>query len=355
MKNKHLLFLIGLLFAFAGCDKSGYELPEPDGRLIGLQVDILHVSPRTGQTMTNAFEDKYRNNETVTGTIRSNKRINKVDIVNNVNGTVLTTLNVNGTEAQFSIPVAGMNIPFGQTGVLYFHMYFDDIGVDGFDYPSVKSYRFSVISDIPSVVSFKRADGTTTELRTTEMNIDRFYEDVRRGVVVKFKPAVNSYLVVEDSPLLRFGDNQNFSISFWIKSDHNISDPAMMGTMNWNSSNNVGWVVAWLRGVLRVVAGDGTGAKVDYRTGEPLALSTEWKFVAITFDRNNRSYIYVDGVEAASAPMTAVYIDAGVSVKINQDGTGNYGDKLGADYSQVTFYNYALTQAQVTAIFNATK
>jgi hypothetical protein len=53
--------------------------------------------------------------------------------------------------------------------------------------------------------------------------------------------------------------------------------------------------------------------------------------------------------------MTPVNIDAGVSVKINQDGTGNYGDKLGADYSAVTFYNYALTASQVTDIFNAGK
>lgn len=356
MKNNISLLLIGMILFVTGCDMSEYDLPEPDGRLIGLQVDMIHVSPRTGETLTNAYEDFYRTDETVNLTIRSNKRIARIDVVNSVSGSVLTSQSVNGMEASFNVGVDGLGIPFGQSGVLYFHLYFDDIGEDGFDYPSVKSYRFTVLADIPSVVNFQRIDGSRVELRTTEFNIGGFSEHPQRGIVATFKPGENSYLEVENSPLLNFGDSQNFSISFWINTDHNVSDPAMMGTMNWNSSNNVGWVVAYLRGVLRVAAGDGDGTKVDYRTTEDHSIMGQgWKFVAITFDRNDRSYVYVDAVEAASAPMTPVNIDAGVSVKINQDGTGNYGDKLGADYSAVTFYNYALTASQVTDIFNAGK
>ena len=357
MKKYMIFFLIVWGTVISSCDMSSYDLPEPDGRLMGLTVEFKHVSPRTGQTMVNAFKDYYRKTETVNIDIKSNFKIAKIDVVNSVTSSVLKSVDVNGTEVKFSQAVEGLNIPFGQSASLYFHFYFDDKGVDGFEYPSMKSYTFNVISDIPSVVNFKKSDGSTVELKTTDVNIDKFSEDPKKGVVVSLKGGVNSFLRVENSPLLKFGANKNFSVSFWIQSDHDISDPGLMGTLDWDSSNNKGWLIAWLNGRIRVVAGDGAGTKTDFREGDdqPKLVGPEWNLITVVFDRTGLAELYRNGVRTASAAMKPVDIDTGGNVNINQDGTGNYGDKLRAKYSQVVFYDYALNAAKVTQIYNASK
>lgn len=346
------------MFAFlGGCDMSEYDLPEPDGRLLGVEVDFYHIDPQTGEEHVNVFENLFRDDDMVEVSLTSTKEIERIEIVNSVTSSVINTITVNGTNASFEYSVSDMQIPFGESGDLVFHLYFNDVGEDGFDYPSIQSYAFRVISDVPSIVNFKSQDGTVTELRTSDVNIDQFYEDPDRGIVASFKGDENSYLEIEDSPLLQFGANQNFSISFWIQSDHDISDPAIMGTMNWASSGNVGWLLAWRNGKIRVVAGDGNDTKTDYRQPEedPSMVGSEWHFITVTFDRTGDSELYIDGTLSASAPMEPVDINAGVTAKVNQDGTGDYGDKLRAKYNQVFFYDYVLSASEITDIYNATK
>lgn len=354
--NNYIVFLIlGLAFVFPGCD---FDDVQPlDARLAGLEVTFNHTSPRTGEVKTNAFSDYYRKTDEVKIDIESNFAIQKIDIVNSVTKQILSTLDVNGQETSFSCPVEDLAIPFGQSARLLFHIYFDDAGIDGIDYQSMKSYAFTVISDIPSIVSFQKSDGSVVELKTTDVNIEGFQEDAKRGIVASFKGGQNSYLEVENSSLLNFGADQNFSISFWLQSNHNTSDPGLMGTMNWDSSNNKGWILAWLNGRLRFVAGDGAGTKTDFRMGDettPL-LGNDWHFITCVLNRTGNAEIYVDGVMQASAMMSAADINAGVTVKINQDGTGAYGDKLQAKYAAVVFYNYALSSTQITTIYNETK
>ncbi|WP_423127920.1 LamG domain-containing protein [Gaoshiqia sp. Z1-71] len=355
MKKNILFLILGLAFAFPACD---FDDQQPvDARLSGLEMTFNHTNPRTGEVKTNEFSDYFRKTDEVKINIECNLVIQKIDIINSVSKTVLSSLVVNDKEASFSCLVDDLDIPFGQSTKLLFHVYFDDAGVDGIGYQSIKSYAFTVISDIPSIVSFRKSDGSVVELKTKDVNIEGFSEDDNRGIVASFKGGQNSFLEVENSSLLNFGANQNFSISFWMQSGHNISDPALMGTMDWNSSNNPGWVLAWLNGRLRFVAGNGEGSKTDFRmddTTNPL-LGTEWHFVTCVLNRTGYAEIYVDGALQASAIMNAADINNGVTVKINQDGTGSYGDKLLAKYSDVIFYNYALTNAEITAMYNAGK
>jgi hypothetical protein len=358
MKKNIVLLIMGWVLVFAGCDKSDYDLPKPDGRLLGVTVDLSYVHPNTGETHVNVFEDFFAADVDVQLTLTSSKSIEKVDVVNSATAAVVGTINVNGGKtASFTYPVADMEIPFGQSSKLVFHVYFDDKGEDGFSYQSIRSFGFTVKDKIPSIVNFKKQDGTTTEIRGTEVNIEGYTEDPSKGVVGTFKPDVNSYIDLGDVSLLNFGADKDFSISFWVKSNHDISDPAMMGTMNWSSSNNVGWVIAWRNGRLRVAAGDGAGTKTDYRQDDTDAPMTDglWHFVVVTFDRDDVSALYIDGELRASAPMVPVNIDAGVPTKINQDGTGSYGDKLGADYAQIYFYDYVLTQNDISAMWSAGK
>lgn len=353
MKNFILFFFLGAILFIISCKKEVEY--KPDGRLIGLELTMSHVSPRTGAVLNNVYKDYYRKGEQVKLDLISNYDINKIDVVNLNTSTVLSTLNVTGKSTSYTIPVNSLNIPLGQRVSLAFNVYFNDGGKEGFDYPSMKTYNYDVISDVPSIVNFKKQDGTVVELKTTDYNITGFSEDTKRGIVATFKPSVISYLNVENSSLLNFGTS-NFSVSFWFQSADNSDDPAMMGTLDWNSSNNKGWVIAWKAGRLRVVAGDGAGTKTDFTepSGNSI-LGADWHFVTVSFNRTGEAALYVDGIKTAFATMKPVDITNGASVKINQDGTGTYDPKLGAKYANVNFYNYALSATEVIQIYNATK
>jgi len=355
MKKLIANILMGAMVLLTACSKD--EAPKADGRLLGLELTLKHVSPKTGETIVNASNDYFRKEDNVNITLESSLPMERIEVVNSVTRSVLTTLNAGGTSVNYSVAVDDLNIPFGQRASLLFHIYFADAGKDGFSYPSIKSVKFDVISEIPSVVNFIRNDGSTTELKTTEYNIDGFSEDEKRGVVASFKPGAASYLSIENSPLLQFGSNRSFTASFWINSTHDISDPAILGTMDWNSSNNKGWIVAWLNGRFRFVVCDGEGTKYDIRepeTKEPI-LDGEWHFVTVVCERNSYTAIYVDGVETVRGGSSAIDINNGNTVKINQDGTGGYGDRLGSKWAGVKFYEKALTAQEILDIYNATK
>ena len=353
MKQLITSLLLGILVLTAGCTKE--ETAKADGRLLGLELSFQHKDPKTGETLSNVFSNYYRKADQVEVSLESTLEIEKIDIVNSVTQTKLTTLDVNGTTASYSVPVNDLAIPFGQRASLFFHVYFKDAGKDGFSYPSMKSYTFNVISEIPSIVNFKKADGSSTELKTTDFNIQGFSEDSKRGVIATFKPGTPSYLSIEDSPLLQFGASKNFSVSFWIQSSHDISDPAILGTQDWNSSNNKGWVVAWLNGRLRVVTCDGAGLKNDVRETSGGMVGDAWHFVTVVFNRSTSLSIYVDGVMTATGPAIPMDINNGNTIKINQDGTGNYGDRLGSKFSNVVFHEKALSDAEILDMYNSTK
>lgn len=354
MKNPIQIYLVLLLLPGMSCNTDNFDLPQPDGRLLGLEVDFTVRDPNTGEIVENQFEGFYRNNETVEIGLQSNKEIGRIEVVNSATSEVIYENEINGGSADFSIDVADLGIPFGQSSDLLFHLFFDDVGIDGFDYPSIKSYAFTVNDEIPSVVKLVDQNQAETELRALNFNIDEFFNDPDRGVSVSFKGDEFSYLEVEDNPALHFGSDKDFSVSFWVDSDHDISDPAIMGTMDWASSGNKGWVLAWLRGRLRVVIGDGEGSKTDFRMDEGQSiLGTGWRFITVSFDRDTQVTLYIDGQEIASAPSQPLDIDNGNTIKINQDGEGDYGDRLAAKFSQINFYGYVLNAGEVMAIYES--
>lgn len=357
MKKNIFFILLSAVLLMWACDDS---LPEVDDRMLGVDVSFEHINPVSGESESNVFEGLYRKENMVKIALASPKIIDKISVVSTITGDMLETRELKGNSASFEYSIASLNIPFGQSTDLVFYLYYDDNGESGFDYPSMKSISYKIISDVPSVVNFKKSDGSVEELSTIGFNVSEFYELPLKGVTASFKADENSFLEVANSPLLKFGAAGDFSVSFWVKSDHEISDPAMMGTMDWNSGDNQGWVIAWRNGKLRVVAtsDDPEVSKCDFREeGDliPSMIGTEWYFITVSFDRDEKARIFRNGVETVSGSMTPGNLDNGTTVKINQDGTGDYGNKLGADYSNVVFYDYALTEAQALAIYDATK
>ncbi|WP_209329125.1 LamG domain-containing protein [Lunatimonas salinarum] len=366
MKKYINLILLAVIAIFSSCQSD--DSITVDDRLLGEEITFSHINPRTGAPYTgnddrpyNEFQDFYRSNMNVELDIESTYEIERIEVVSLLKRELLETLQVNGTSASFSHPVADLNVPFAQSSPLLFHVYFNDRGVKGFDYPSMKSFTYLVSDDVPSPVSFKRADGSITEVKTTTINVASLAPAPQNGgIIATFKPNEISCLQLENASYLKFGNNRSFSFSFWFRSDHNVSDPAMIGTMNWNSSNNTGWVLAYRRGNLRLVAGEAGVGKVDFAEpsegegGTPW-MTGQWHFVTCVLDRAGTAAIYVDGQLSAERPMTQTNLDNDNPIYINQDGTGTYGDRLGAAYRKIVIYDYALSPQQVASEFEASK
>lgn len=366
MKYLTLVFTaLTLMAAFMSCTD---DFQEMDTRLIDREITFKLTDPESGETLVNVFEKAFRAEHNVQVEIESDYRINKIDVVNVNTRDVIENISVNGNVATFTSPVANMGIPFGQAINLAFHLYFDDDGVDGFNYPSMRSFTLRVIDDIPSNVQYSFSDGRIQELATDIVNAAQVYNHPEFGIVTSFKGGENSFMIVENNPLLNVGANRDYSVSWWMKSDHNISDPAVMGTQNWASGANTGWVVAWSRGRMRFVASSReegvrnetpytNEARFDLRNEGSLWEDGEFHHVTITAKRGEGMYIYINGVEEGFGSMASVNLDNDSRIHINQDGTGNYGGtnperKLSAEYAKIVFYDRALTAEEVAEIYN---
>ncbi|TVQ05730.1 MAG: LamG domain-containing protein [Balneolaceae bacterium] len=360
---KYLTLAITVLMLVAVFISCTDDFQEMDTRLIDREITFKLTDPESGETLVNVFEKAFRAEHNVQVEIESDYRINKVDVVNVNTRQVIENIAVNGNTATFSSPVANMGIPFGQAINLAFHLYFDDEGVDGFNYPSMRSFTLRVIDDIPSNVHYSFSDGRIQELATNIVNAARVYDHPEFGIVTSFKGGENSFMVVESNPMLNFGASRDFSVSWWMKTDHNISDPAVMGTQNWASGANTGWVVAYNRGRMRFVASSREeetrnetpymdAGRFDVRNEESPWLDGEFHHMTITAKRGEGMYIYFNGVEEGFGTMASVNLDNGNPIHINQDGTGNYGDKLQAEYAKIVFYDRALTAEEVAEIYN---
>jgi hypothetical protein len=371
--NKYIfLFTLSLFVFFSSCE--GDELQQPDGRLLGVEVSLQHRNPSTGELQTNVFKDKYQSNQTVEINLSSTKQMDRVEIVSSEEDEILEVLEVNGSEISYSVEVSELNVPFAQSMNLYFHVYYDDKGTDGFDYQSVQTVVFSVIHDA-SIVGLQKQDGTFISLATESNNVDEVYPDEDGTPVARFLGELSdpsggeldpSYMTVQDNTLLNFGSG-DFSVSFWIQSNHDDSDPALMGNMDWDSSNNTGWLIAWKNGWIRAVVTNREDENNESKTSLDLKeigtnlLGDEWRQVIMTADRDGKLSIYVDGVldgemdMEVNAGQAIVSVDNGNPVNINQDGTGSYGDRLDAEFKKVVFYDYALSSSEVQSIYSLGK
>ncbi|WP_162304362.1 LamG domain-containing protein [Maribellus luteus] len=160
-----------------------------------------------------------------------------------------------------------------------------------------------------------------------------------------------NYTTVEGDPDLNFRGTSDFSVSFWVRTSSSVSDPAMMGDQDWNSSNNTGFTIAFTGDAWRVAISDGNGNKADASTDGMPFNDGDWHLLAVTFDRDGNMSMYQDGVEVASDDMSAVgSILNDYFIHIGQDGTGTYGVPFVGDIAESKIYDYVLTPAEVAEI-----
>lgn len=354
--NKNIFFvLLSAVLLMWSCDDS---LPEVDDRLKTIDVEFKSVNPSTGETEINVFEGLYGSDDQVQISISSSEVVEKITVVNSVNGELLETLDLNGTSASFQYSFESLDIPFGLSTTLEFYLYYDDEGVGGFDYPSMKMLSYKVVSDIPSVTKYFDNTGGIMDIIINDNNGGTYSKDENGDIVLSFAENDDDelYAVYPDLSNLKFGTG-DFSLAFWLNTTTDFSDPALFATMDWSSSGNHGWILAWGGYDLRFVMTDADGNKTDVSWAEgTLPNYGVWHHIAVSVDRDGKVVIYIDGVAILDGNATTPgSLDNGVPIHINQDGTGAYGDHFHGSYKDIRFYNYPISAEDVSAIYNATE
>ncbi len=156
---------------------------------------------------------------------------------------------------------------------------------------------------------------------------------------------------------LNFGNDTDFSVSFWTRFTNWTGDPAWVGNKSWLSGGNQGWVTATAgNGRLQWNLGDGAAGgrtRKDY-DGPPGTLSDgNWHHVTVTFSRNGDGISYLDGVpvstNAVAGDLDSLDTPAGLATNIGQDGAGTYTDNSAVGITDGQIDDLAIWRRAVTA------
>ena len=121
-----------------------------------------------------------------------------------------------------------------------------------------------------------------------------------------------------------FGEDQDFSIDFRIRSFGWDGDPAIVSDKDWNSGSNPGFVIAFNGNSIKVNAGSGSN-RADVN-GSLAVNDGQWHHVLATFDRDGNLELFLDGISQGTDVMGGDVLDMNSphTLKIGQDGTGDY-------------------------------
>lgn len=178
---------------------------------------------------------------------------------------------------------------------------------------------------------------------------------------------------------LQFTSASDFTIAFWSKiaPGSKSSDPAILGNKNWDSGNNIGYVLG--------VQGN-NNFEWNYREECPNTrkdfdstvnmMDGQWHHIVFSVQRGVLARTYIDGilrdtrpiVDAGNSPTTIDTVPAindnqncpgngtrnASAINIGQDGRGVYGASItNALIDDVGFWRRALTAQEAAAIYNA--
>lgn len=165
------------------------------------------------------------------------------------------------------------------------------------------------------------------------------------GRSVSFSGLNSDYLRSSNNSAYNFNENQDWSISFWLKTTSTSNDAAIITDKDWDSGYNPGWVFALANGQILCNVGDGAN-RIDLGSGSAIN-DGEWHYVTGTFDRDEMARLYVDGVRSDSASMVSIgNIDHGSAALV-------MGADIEADYpfegeiDEVKIWDSSLSEAEV--------
>ena len=145
-----------------------------------------------------------------------------------------------------------------------------------------------------------------------------------------------------------FGEDQDFSIEFKVRTNGWTSDPSLVSDKDWESGNNTGFNIALGTGgsSIDVNVGDGT-RRADLLGGT--IVTDQWHHVLAVFDRDASLSMYIDGIFVQQEDMSTINnINSPYNLNIGQDGTGSYGSGTTAEISDVRIWNRVIATNEVS-------
>ncbi|MCC8434790.1 alkaline phosphatase family protein [Brevibacillus sp. M2.1A] len=147
---------------------------------------------------------------------------------------------------------------------------------------------------------------------------------------------------------MKFGETQDFTIAFWVKSPGVDADPGIISNKNWSSGGNVGWFIGL----------QGSTLKWNWRTSDssrldatiPNIADNAWHYVVVSHDRGELATIYVDGKVAKTIDISQSKgtIDTSFTTKIGVDGAGNhFGNRYDVQLDQLQILSRTVTDEEV--------
>ncbi|MDO5977430.1 LamG domain-containing protein [Flavivirga spongiicola] len=167
------------------------------------------------------------------------------------------------------------------------------------------------------------------------------------GLVQTFNGIGEKALIDESAVDLSFRYDEDFTVSVWVNSTTDNSDPSILGDKDWGSGGNKGFVFAY-RGNSgwKINIGDGAGNRVDI-SGNAIN-DGNWHLLTVTFDRDGDAVLYEDLVEIERKDMSAVgNMDSGLPIYVAQDGTGTYGIPYLGMTREVYFHDVAMSKEEL--------
>ncbi|MHB1307082.1 MAG: LamG-like jellyroll fold domain-containing protein [Limisphaerales bacterium] len=169
-----------------------------------------------------------------------------------------------------------------------------------------------------------------------------------------------NYVTLGSNDTVPFGQTKDFTVAFWMKSERVSSDPAIVGTKDWNSGNNSGWIIGtqdngrieW--NYRRTGEGEFSRKDLDYTAQGNILNNGTWAHVLVVWNINGNAETYYNGrlVDSQSiTPGTGDLSLAELSLNLGQDGTGAYGSEWDGLLDEVAFWDRALTATEAATVF----
>lgn len=258
-----------------------------------------------------------------------------------------------GYAIKWSSTVEDLGIDEGSIKTYDLVIVYDDFGVDGFEYPSLKSYTYKVMHESAQeagpLALLQRSKTDVVELQLESIISGGGIED-GVGTFVELD-GTKDFVTVTDN--LDFMNTEDFSVSFWVNTTSKGDDPSIVGNKDWGGGGNPGFVLAF-RGDkdVKLNIGDGTN-RVDIK-GTPVN-DGAWHHIALTFDRDGLMSLYQDGVLTASDDMSMIGdMTNGFPLRIGQDGTGGYSKFFEGKVGGLVVNDYVMSNEEVQVALNKT-
>lgn len=142
----------------------------------------------------------------------------------------------------------------------------------------------------------------------------------------------HEYLFTGIADDLNFGTDVDFSVSVWVNnstgfpdnrdSGGSADDPAIISNKDWDSGNNVGWLIsAGGDGRWQWNLGDGSGRR-DYDGPANQIDDGQWHHILVSHDRDANATLYFDGEQVTTINISGIGdLDSGLPTAVATDGT----------------------------------